>query len=139
MLKTPYLVYLKKNNKDGKEIDAPTLQENGLLNDAAGLIDSDPKFLTGVAMYGAYRSGKYLYNTYRRARDYIGRVKSRNGGKFSVGGMIKNLISPEAEGIQESNNLLSRILYYVSGKREGSITGAANEALDAVRGTNTTW
>ena len=124
-------------NKDGKEIDAPTLQENGLLNDAAGLIDSDPKFLTGVAMYGAYRSGKYLYNTYRRARDYIGKVKSRNGGKFSVGGMIKNLISPEAEGIQESNNLLSRILYYVSGKREGSITGAANEALDAVRGTNT--
>lgn len=129
--------------KDGVEVTPPTSSQ--------GLMDTDPLAasgaLAGVGLYLGKKAFSYGARTISGARNYYDRIKKQYG-KFSVGNMIRDKffgnsdLTPDAIAItdkaDETNSILSQILFAVSGGKAGRMLDNAQDILDNKPGSTTT-
>lgn len=126
--------------KDGVEVTPPTSSQ--------GLMDTDPLAasgaLAGVGLYLGKKAFSYGARTIGGAKNYYDRIKKQYG-KFSVGNMIRdkffgnNDLTPDAIAItdkaDETNNILSQILFAVSGGKAGRMLDNAQDMLNTGKTT----
>lgn len=129
--------------KDGVEVTPPTSSQ--------GLMDTDPLAasgaLAGVGLYLGKKAFSYGARTIGGAKNYYDRIK-KNYGKFSVGNMIRDKffgngdLTPDAIAItdkaDETNSILSQILFAVSGGKAGRMLDNAQDILNNKPGSTTT-
>lgn len=129
--------------KDGVEVNPPTSSQ--------GLMDTDPLAasgaLAGVGLYLGKKAFSYGARTIGGAKNYYDRIKKQYG-KFSVGNMIRDKffgngdLTPDAIAItdkaDETNSILSQILFAVSGGKAGRMLDNAQEILNNKLGSTTT-
>ena len=129
--------------KDGVEVTPPTSSQ--------GLMDTDPLAasgaLAGVGLYLGKKAFSYGARTISGAKNYYDRIKKQYG-KFSVGNMIRDKffgngdLTPDAIAItdkaDETNSILSQILFAVSGGKAGRILDNAQDILNNKPGSTTT-
>lgn len=129
--------------KDGVEVTPPTSSQ--------GLMDTDPLAasgaLAGVGLYLGKKAFSYGARTIGGAKNYYDRIKKQYG-KFSVGNMIRDKffgngdLTPDAIAItdkaDETNNILTQILYAVSGGKAGRMLDNAQDILNNKPGSSTT-
>lgn len=129
--------------KDGVEVTPPTSSQ--------GLMDTDPLAasgaLAGVGLYLGKKAFSYGARTISGAKNYYDRIKKQYG-KFSVGNMIRDKffgngdLTPDAIAItdkaDETNSILSQILFAVSGGKAGRMLDNAQDILNNKPGSTTT-